>query len=628
VPAPFRIETTVVVFDSASSWLRLDAALVITEEWAEYAGAKRAGGAVIGRLVAEAQLTIADTGDDGGDGQPVYVEHAAGVRGVTPTSGPDLLVGDLQTVKRWSPSKGDITAYSFGTAVCNIGDEWSNWAGNSMDHPVVAQNIYRLKEGRFEQIGMSWARHGVFPGSGTLCSGSGGCTIDLSGRHLGVGCSDIHSSDLNGAQSALGPRSQVNAATGVIEWPFSATDAQLAIDRRVQVHQADLDPAINSGAAYFIEGQLVAADDSAAGTELNNASYRTVEVTESAPSVYRINPTGRTQRGKPAIMAWESIDPEVTVQSVDVPGDGRFILASKVTALGDSTWHYEYALANFSSDQSGQRFSVPVAYGVGISNVGFHDVDEHSGSMHGTTDWSARVENGSVLWATEAYDADNPYANALGWGTLYNFRFDAESCPTQGEVELGLYKPGTVSSVRIPTSVPSPPIRVTQTNPPSGAVDARQPFDIDSSSRAGWQTIDFSFSTCAAAITKNHFTVAQQGPGLAPFVERVDHVDDATLTVVLSDPISVGTWTTVAHTPSGDGVTIAHLPADVDGDGTSSTRDLITLIDVVSNQDYSLPLFSTDIDRSRQVDLGDIIRLIDLLTGAGAYDPYMSATLQ
>ena len=45
---------------------------------------------------------------------------------------------------------GDITAlFRMGTNSCNIGDQPLNWVDATNQHPVIAQNMYRLKTGRF-----------------------------------------------------------------------------------------------------------------------------------------------------------------------------------------------------------------------------------------------------------------------------------------------------------------------------------------------------------------------------------------------------------------------------------------------------------------------------------------------
>src|SRR5262249_30547621 len=90
-----------------------------------------------------------------------------------------------------------------------------------------------------------------------------------------------------------------------------------------------------------------------------------------------------------------------------------------------------------------------------ISNVGFHDVDYHSGEPFDNTDWGTTVAAGSVLWHSPQTFAQNPNTNALRWGTLYNFRFDATAAPQSGSVTLGLFKPGTPSSVTAAAVVPA-----------------------------------------------------------------------------------------------------------------------------------------------------------------------------
>lgn len=53
-----------------------------------------------------------------------------------------------------------VRAFSFASTGCNLGAAPAEYiAGPSGNHPVVATNMYRLLNGRFEQIGMSWLRH-------------------------------------------------------------------------------------------------------------------------------------------------------------------------------------------------------------------------------------------------------------------------------------------------------------------------------------------------------------------------------------------------------------------------------------------------------------------------------------
>ena len=368
-------------------------------------------------------------------------------------AGPDVIVGDLPDVFRWG-RLGDITAYSVGTNSCNIGDQPLNWVDATNQHPVIAQNMYRLKTGRFEQIGQSWLKHGFVATNESLCNT---CSMPGgSGDHLYPGCSDPYGAGLNGNQPLLGPRSEVNAATGYFPYPPTQPGSPTIIDRRLQVHDADIDPDLNAGALYFVEGEYITDDDAAAGNDNNNASYRTVNVTENVTNTFNVTLTGSTQQLKPAIQAWKDTDPTVDLHTVDVAGDGRIIVAAKATDLFNGFWQYEYAVQNLNSDRSVGSFSVALHNATPVQAAGFHDVDYHSGEPYDLTDWPSSRVSGTLVWATTLYSV-NPNANALRWGTLYNFRFRTNSPPISNAViTLGLFKPGSPTSVTVTISGPSP----------------------------------------------------------------------------------------------------------------------------------------------------------------------------
>ena len=76
---------------------------------------------------------------------------------------------------------------------------------------------------------------------------------------------------------------------------------------------------------------------------------------------------GGTFQQVPAIVRWSQIDPTVAISYVDVPNDGRFIVAKKVTSLGGGNFHYEMAVHNLTSDRSGRGFTVNFPAGTVIS---------------------------------------------------------------------------------------------------------------------------------------------------------------------------------------------------------------------------------------------------------------------
>ncbi len=354
--------------------------------------------------------------------------------------GPDVIVGVLPGTTRWG-SVGDIVAYSVGTTSCNKGDAELRWEANNINHPVIGQNLYRLKNDRLEQIGMSWLKHGFTALAGNACGL--GCSPPGTGTRLGIGCSDPYSSSLNGDQEGfgnggLGPRFEVNATTGIFSYPYTDQgQGGNAIYKRLQVQEDDVEPAMNAGALYFIEGHYIANDDAASGNGLNNASYREVTVSASL----NLNVVGSTQQERPAILAWVDTDPSVEIDTIDVAGDGRFTVATKVVDNLNGTWRYEYAVHNLNSHRSARSFSVPVAPGINITSIGFHDVNYHSGEPWDGTDWPGVLSSNNVTWNTDTF-ATNANANALRWGTMYNFWFTADAEPAMTTITLGLFRDG------------------------------------------------------------------------------------------------------------------------------------------------------------------------------------------
>src|SRR6185369_12240896 len=153
------------------------------------------------------------------------------------------IVGDLPDVSNFT-SGGAVSgmrAYSVGTTSCNLGTQELTWNSGTNQHPVISQNLYRLMNGRYEQIGQAWLKHGFCALQGTVCS-SGCMPSPLGCGALGVLCSDPYSSGLNGQQGGLGPKSEVNASTGAFPYPWvNNGSGSGALFKRLQALDADLD---------------------------------------------------------------------------------------------------------------------------------------------------------------------------------------------------------------------------------------------------------------------------------------------------------------------------------------------------------------------------------------------------
>jgi hypothetical protein len=202
-----------------------------------------------------------------------------------------------------------------------------------------------------------------------------------------------------------------------------------------------------------VEGHYIAPDDAAANNGRNNASYRQVTISGAN---FGLSFSGGTVREKAAIEVWPVVDTSVELIRVETPGTPveRFNVARKVTDLGNGVWHYEYAVHNMNSDRGADRLAIEFFEGTTITNVGFKDINSHSGEPYDTTDWEISTGVDSVTWAAPSFTPSNN-ANALRWSNLYNFWFDANRPPAEIEIHtLDLFKDGTPANLTFWIGVP------------------------------------------------------------------------------------------------------------------------------------------------------------------------------
>jgi len=164
--------------------------------------------------------------------------------------------------------------------------------------------------------------------------------------------------------------------------------------------------------------------------------------------------------------------------------------------------------------------------------------------------------------------------------------------------------------------------------PPDGAIDARQPFDANGANPSGWDSVVLTFDGDPPALTMEDFAVSQSGgSGPVPEVVDVEPMSGGRVRVVLSRAVSPGAWTTIEQCETQTRVRLGYLPADVNGDGVSAASDILDLVDALNGVGASRSIWSLDIDRSGEVNATDVLQLVDLLKGAGAYPAYNLARL-
>lgn len=491
----FNIEGHEFAYDAAQKLLSIqNGRLLISEQLAAELGRPSDAGAIVGSISVTAEMRAIEI-TEVVDGEAKSVEMPAAPNAGT-NLGPDVVVGELSGLAQFGGSSGTQVGLAVATDSCNYGNVPLNWfALPDNDHPVIPQNLYRMSGGasndqRFEQIGQSNVKHGFTALQQNLCNL--GCVAHPNGTRLGSGCSDPYSASLNAGPN-LGSRAWINPFTGAFPRGDSGTSPNLhtghthtGTSHRILTEIADLNTNLNPGASYYAEAQYITPHEytwcqnfPGQCNMYNNVSHRKYRVTGTG-SPFSFASDGSTVQTQPAVNAWPGA---TRVPIHPSPGfDGTGIVAYKVTNPSPGVWHYEYAIFNETLDRSIGSFSIPLAAGATISNVGFHAPPQHPGwSADGTinntgyssTPWTPSQAGGAITWSTETF-AQNINANAIRWGTMYNFRFDSNTPPGNAQATVGFFKTGAPITVLIqapggtaPTPTPTPTATPTPTSTPT-----------------------------------------------------------------------------------------------------------------------------------------------------------------
>ena len=273
-----------------------------------------------------------------------------------------------------------------------------------------------------------------------------------------VGCTDIYGTGNNGNAFYFSPREELTAHTG--EWTslgshFDGAPADNVRDHgvapdadhddfehRLTVWEADL---LTTGATYQVEAWYIAAGD----TNIFNsmAHRRTTQVLTNNAWEFQFDEP--TTRAGPALDAWVDPDnpgPNARNLRIETP-EGHLQLAVRATTNSSGVTHFEYALMNLDYDRQIEAFEIPVDPGAIVTGVGFNDVD-----LNPSNDWTAIVSTNAIRWTA-------PPGNTLDWGTLFNFRFDADQPPSANIATLSAHESGTGATLLTETLAPAAQIQ-------------------------------------------------------------------------------------------------------------------------------------------------------------------------
>ncbi len=480
----FNIEGHEYNFDRVQHLLGIQSGrMLMSNEFAAELGRSSDAGAIVGQISLTVNMNPIEVTQVVDGEVESNVLPAQGNPDAGSTPGPDVVVGDLNGLAQFGSSSGTQVGLAVGTDSCNFGTVDLNWFQlPSNDHPVIPQNLYRMSGGAnndqtFEQIGQSSVKHAFTALTQNLCSL--GCN-GVGGTRLGSGCSDPYGASLNSGPG-LGSRAWINPFNGFYPRGDSGTDpnshaghTHAGPTHRILTEISDLSTSQNPGATYYAEAQYITPHEyvwcQANPTQCNmynNVSYRRYNVTGTG-SPFTFSPAANTVRAKTAVSAWTG---STSNEIRPAPGvDGIGSVAYKVTNPSPGVWHYEYAIYNQNLDRAIQSFGVPMGTGVTITNVGFHAPPQQPGSAadgtvgstgFSSTAWTQTQTSGAMTWSSETV-AQNPNANAIRWGTMYNFRFDSNRPPQNMNATVGFFKTGSPISVMVqgPSAVPSAAVSV------------------------------------------------------------------------------------------------------------------------------------------------------------------------
>jgi hypothetical protein len=365
----------------------------------------------------------------------------------------DVALTQMDAVQQTFRSDGQVVITpsarlkNVGTANVSWNSKFSGFFPpfNNDQHPFLVWSMYRESNGILEMIGKSDVKH-AFLTINVNCE-AGACR---QGNTLGLGCEDVYSVGTNTGH--LGPRSEIKPHAGV--WahcnepapntpshydqvaPFCSQDSnsganETPFDHRLVVGDTDLSVA---GAKYYFASWYVVRGDK---NLFNNMGWRQLAPAFSG-SAWTFGLATAFKNGS-AVDAWVDplAPPAGSATSVTEDVDGSVQVAVKTKALGRGFYQYVYAVHNHDFDPRVDSFRIPLAAGVTVSRLRFHDFDENT-----ATDWTATAVPGDAITWTA------PDANAqLGWGTMYTFSFIANVAPVAGTTQVT--RPDTGAAVSV-----------------------------------------------------------------------------------------------------------------------------------------------------------------------------------
>lgn len=306
---------------------------------------------------------------------------------------------------------------------------------DSDQHPYLLWNVYREVDNRFEQIGSSGLKHAFFS-TNSICS----CP---SGQILGVGCGDIYGRGSNDIANSLGPRTELEANTGIwgncgsfFDPNCTGSQTQTSGSRSTGLNRLSLNP-VDIGPDLYMQPWYIVRDDI---NIFNSMGYK-----KFSPTLINTTWVMNTQSTFTNGAALDNYVSPNTISSTQASqtqstNEGHFTVAVKVVDLGNGLYRYNYAIENYDFDPRFTQFNIPFNLPITLINPIFSDSDGDE-----SNDWSFDVNNGELRIIGNV-------SNEQDWGMLFSFSFTIFAPPQQGTIILDVASPvlnNTVSSLTL-----------------------------------------------------------------------------------------------------------------------------------------------------------------------------------
>ncbi len=312
-------------------------------------------------------------------------------------------------------------------------------------HAYLVWNLYRLKNGQFEQIGVSGLKHAFFSiNVNCPCPG---------GNIVWVGCEDIYSISSNDLDRYLAPRSEVIPASAQWGRCGSLFDADCdgvhepsgrsegPFENRMLVDESDL---LDPDARYFIEAWYVVRDDI---DRFNTMGWREIDPQWNG-SIWLFPTLGEFNQG-PAIDAWIAATDgtaQIDRATLETP-DGAITIVVRAAEQGNA-WQYDYFVMNHDfmrAETAGSEPDLVLLSNIGLAAFEVEHLDPDAAlstsfaraDRKGGGDWTATIDPERIRWSDSG---DAP----LDWGR--GFRFSVVSDAAPGPAATRFF-PGDASAI-------------------------------------------------------------------------------------------------------------------------------------------------------------------------------------